>query len=340
MSEKKPVFFIVKNRALGDSVMGLSSITYLRDLFPHSKIIYAIPEWTTALYKNIKTDADVIYPLKLKTLSDILDLYSDLIDFKVDAIHEMHQSGRGQKVFSLFSLIKNIPYTFHNHHLLNGTKVVDQGQKKELIQRDLDGLFSFYGSGNLPNFLNYCPKFKFESLAVKKKKIILGVVATRLTKMWPLIYYAELAKLISKEFPNYEVIIPLSKSGEDQKIKTELQSYSLPNNVMIEHHSLEILPKVFSESVFYIGNDTGLKHIAIASGIKTYTFFGPEPVREWHPYDKNLHPYFYKEDLVCRTRTHHYCGLNICDLKEKYMQCLTVFKPEFVFQEIKKDLYM
>ena len=340
MSEKQPVFFIVKNRALGDSVMGLSSITYLRELFPNSKIIYAIPEWTTTLYKNIKTDADVIYPLKLKSFTDVLDLYSDLIELKVDAIHEMHQSGRGQKVFTLFSLLKNIPYTFHNHHLISGTKVIDQGQKKELIQRDLDGIFSFYGQGNAPNFLNYLPKFKFENSNVKKNKIILGVVATRQTKMWPLISYTELSKLISKEFPNFDVIIPLSKSLEDQKIKTELQSNNLPNNVIIEHHSLENLPKIFSESLLYIGNDTGLKHIAIASGIKTYTFFGPEPVREWHPYDKNLHPYFYKDHLACRTRTHHYCGLSVCDLKENNMQCLTEFTPEIVFQEIKKDCYM
>ena len=340
MNEKQPIFFIVKNRALGDSVMGLSSITYLRELFPNSKIIYAVPEWTTALYKNIKTDANVIYPLKLKSLSDIFDLYTDLMNLKVDAIHEMHQSGRGQKVFSLFSFLKKIPYTFHNHHLLSGTKVVDQGQKKELIQRDLDGLYSFYGKENLPNFLNYLPKFKFENLPAKKKTIILGVVATRQTKMWPLINYAELSKLIFKEFPNIEVIIPLSQSAEDQKIKTELQSYNLPSNVMIEQYPLEMLPNIFCESLLYIGNDTGLKHIAIASGIKTYTFFGPEPVREWHPYDKNLHPFFFNDQLTCRTRTHHYCGLTVCDLKENNMQCLTVFKPELVFQEIKKELYI
>lgn len=125
MKEKKLVLFIVKNRALGDSVMGLSSIAYLRELYPDAYIIYATPAWVAPLYEKVETAADFIYPLKMKSLSDILNLYSDLFNLKVDAIHEMHQSGTGNKVFTFFSLLKSIPYTFHNHHLKKGTVVLD-----------------------------------------------------------------------------------------------------------------------------------------------------------------------------------------------------------------------
>jgi heptosyltransferase-2 len=335
MNGKKPVFFIVKNRALGDSIMGLSSVQYLRELYPESTIIYAVPEWIAPLYQNVQTAADRIYPLKTKSLSDIFDLYTDLINLKVDAIHEMHLSGRGQKIFSLFSFLKRIPFTYHNHHLKGGTQVHDQGVIKELIQRDLDGVYSFYGkAGKIPNFLNYPPVMKIKKAIVKKKTIIMGVVATRKTKMWPLENYLKLARLIGEKHPDYQILIPLSKGHDDLKIKKELNQLGVPLNTTIVHWPLAQLADEFTSAKFYVGNDTGLKHLAVAAGIKTYTFFGPEPANEWHPYDAQKHPYYYLQGLACRTRTHHYCGLSVCDLKAEYMQCLKVFTPEDIIKDI------
>lgn len=335
MNGKRPVFFIVKNRALGDSIMGLSSVQYLRDLYPDSWIIYGVPAWVAPLYKNVKTAADEIYPLHLNRFSDWLDLYCDLLNKKVDAIHEMHQSGRGQKVFSLFHFFSRIPYSFHNHHLSGGTQVIDQGEKKELIQRDLDGVYSYYGRAQaLPHFLGYSPVM-IPSKVSAKKRIILGVVATRETKMWPLKNYVQLAHLVAKNFPDREIVIPLSRSAADLGLKKKLDKSGLPLSATVVHWPLENLPSEFAGSELYIGNDTGIKHLAVSVGVRTFTFFGPEPDREWHPYNQDQHPYFYRESLACRVRTHHYCGLSVCDLKDgENMQCLTYFSPEKVFAQI------
>lgn len=325
---------IVKNRALGDSVMGLSSIQYVRSMYPKANIIYAVPQWVAPLYKEVITAADSIYPLSLKSLKEAYKVYQDLKSMKIDHIHEMHQSGRGAKVFKIAALLLRIPYTFHNHHLKSGTKVVDQGVIKPLIQRDLDGVYSYLGEGSLPNFLDYPPKLTLKSYPKKSARIIMGVVATRKTKMWPLGNYIKLAGLIQKSFPQFQVVIPLSKGEEDQKIKAELEHLGLPDNTNIVSLPLSELPRYFSESSFYIGNDTGLKHIAVAVGLKSYTLFGPEPAAEWHPYNEDTHPYFYFEGLACRTRTHHYCGLSECDLDVGFMQCLKIFTPEVLMETL------
>ena len=113
---KAPTIMLVKNRALGDSIMGLSAVQYLKLLYPQSNIIYAVPQWIAPLYADSLTAADTIYPLKLKTVKDILKLFGDLRKFKIDHIHEMHQSGRGAKIFKWISQILGIRYTAHNHH--------------------------------------------------------------------------------------------------------------------------------------------------------------------------------------------------------------------------------
>jgi heptosyltransferase II len=144
--------------------------------------------------------------------------------------------------------------------------------------------------------------------------------------------------MIYEKFPKYAVVIPLSKSPADQKIKAELYRLGISDNVSILEWDLEYLPTAFRDAALYVGNDTGLKHLAVAVGIKSYTFFGPEPANEWHPYDPKLHPYFYRENLSCRTRTHHYCGLSVCDLMEENLSCLKLTLPENVLLSIESDL--
>ncbi len=332
--ETKNNILIVKNRALGDSIMGLSSVQYLRTLYPQANIVYAVPQWVAPLYDLTKTSANQIYPLSLKSVRDFFDTYYAFRKLKIDYIHELHQSGRGAKAFRLIAFLLGIPYTTHNHHIKSKTKVLDQGVSKPLIQRDLDGVYSFLGSREVPNYLNFSPRLEVAGKSHCQQRVIFGVVATRSTKMWPLENFINLAKLIQQTYPQFKVAIPLSSSLQDQSIKSQLLEYDLPTNIEIVEMALSQLPSYFKESSFYIGNDTGLKHLAVAVGLKTFTMFGPEPVLEWHPYNEENHKYFYIEGLDCRTRKSHYCGLAICDLREDNMQCLKLLSVEKIFNLI------
>jgi heptosyltransferase-2 len=318
--------------------MGLSATQYLKVLYPESTIIYAVPQWIVPLYRDSLTAADSIYPIQMKSFTDILKLMMDIKRFKIDHIHEMHQSGRGAKVLKGIALLLGIKYTAHNHHLKSDTGVVDQGKILPLIQRDLDGVFSFLGFGTRPQFLDFTPVMTPNKKINKTPMIIFGVVATRATKMWPLENYISLAKKISVKYPEYKIVIPLSKSIEDKKIQEDLIRLGLSENITIVNWNLQELPTSFQEAQFYVGNDTGLKHLAVGVGLKTFTFFGPEPANEWHPYNSVNHPYFYLDNLACRTRTHHYCGLSVCDLGVGNMDCLKAFLPEKVFELIEREI--
>ena len=324
---------VVKNRAMGDSIMGLSTLQYIRELFPKSVISYALPLWITQLYKNVDISSDEVMNCDLKTMGDWFKLWKEVRAFKPDAIYEMHQAGRTKKFFELYSKCYKVPYLFHNHHLKSGGEIHDQGVIKAVIQRDLDGVYSLLSNHEkMPNYLEYPPKIEFTKK--NKKRLILGVVATRKTKMWPLEYYVDLARVCKTHMSDLHISIPLSNSAADQEIKRELESYGVSEFAEIVQINLENLCEYIGNSKLYIGNDTGLKHLAIATGVKSYTLFGPEPPNEWHPYDEEVHPYFYKEGLECRTRDAHYCGLSECES----MICLNQFKPSEIFSAIKKDL--
>lgn len=308
MKANQKNILIVKNRAMGDSVMGLSSVQYLRELYPESNLFYGVPKWVAPLYEGCDFDFEIL-PIELGTLGDWFRLWRKLRSLKIDHIHEMHQSGRTKKFFRLYSLFNRVPYTYHNHALDIKSEVVDQNKLGPLIGRDLNGVFSFLGKEKRPSYLDYPPKMV---VSVKKRnRVILGVVATRATKMWPLEYFVELAEKLKARDPEVEIMIPLGPG--DQEIGKKLEELGIERFAEVVRWPLDLLARELASSELYIGNDTGLKHICVALGVKTYTFFGPELPLEWHPYDESAHPFFFIEGLSCRTRTAHFCGLSECD---------------------------
>jgi len=334
MSKKVPkTLLVVKNRAMGDSIIGLSTLQYLRQIHPDTLLIYGVPSWVAPLYNNVETAADIIVPIKLKSLHDFYKLWKLLRSYKVDQVLELFQSGRTQKFFTLWRMLGGPKYNFHNHHKASGD-VFDQGVIKANIQRDIDGAWSFLdkSQSNPPSHLNYPPFMKVKEYSSPlKKQIILGVVATRETKMWPLEYYIDFVKKFLKEFTDYSILIPLGPG--DQKIKDTLHSLESKRCFFVEE-SLESLPKILAHSSLYLGNDTGLKHICVSLGIPTFTLFGPEPPTEWHPYDTKKHSFYYRENLECRTRKAHYCGLSVCDS----MICLNEFKADDLIKVCREKL--
>ena len=320
---------VVKHRALGDAVIGLSSITYLKKQFADSKVSYLVPQWVFPLFQSVVTDVDHFLPIKLNSLLDALNLFWQLFANKYDLIIELHQRGRTAKFFKLYSFLTRTPYFYHNHN---------KTERAPAIARDLHGCYvavkKYLPDAVKPEYLDFEPSIKVLDAQENRKQIIFGVVATRETKMWPITNYKLLSDLIVNHDPLVEIIIPLSNSHMDNKLEEEFKALNPSPRVKFIKVGLEQLPMALSQASYYIGNDTGLKHICVALGLNTYTFFGPEEPFEWHPYNTKKHKYFYLEKLSCRTRRTHYCDLTDCNT----LHCLRHFNAPDIFEAIAEFL--
>lgn len=242
------------------------------------------------------------------------DFFRHCLAAKYHWIIELHQSGSSGKILHLVSLFTQSRYFFHNHHTDKGP-IHRQGLLRPIIQKDLDACWSFNQlvlgkkeAGACPDYLNYAPQLKSKKAITKERQLIFSLVATRESKKWPIDYFLELAG----ELKEWKILIPLSTSADDQKIKQALELKNLPSHVSIIQQSLSQLAQTIASSMAYIGNDTGLKHLSAALGLPTLTFFGPEDPYEWHPYAKDQHPYLYLENLPCRSELEHFCPLDHC----------------------------
>ena len=320
---------VVKYRGMGDSLMGLSALSYMRRLFPDAFIAYALPSWICPLYSELETDADEIWPLYLGGLGGWLRHWQQFRG--VDLVYEMFQSGRTGTFFRWHRRINGGKYFYHNHHAKEGPVFRQGNVRLPATVRDLDGVWTFFAKErghHVPAHRQISPRIRLKKIAPERENlIVLGVVATVETKMWSLKNYCLLAKAIRTRFPHWRIVVPLAPQDRDSNLK-------FPDGVEVVKEKLSQLPALFARAKLYVGNDTGIKHLAVAMGVKTYTLLGPIPPDEFHPYDKKEHPYFFIEGLDCRTVSAHFCGLSFCD----HMSCLEKISVEEVFEKIKFDL--
>ncbi len=323
----------VKNRAMGDSLITLSALAKLKRIIPSLQLDYLIPSWIKPLYNHLAGPYDNIYPLK-KGVEGFLAVSQLLLNNHYDFVLEFNQSGSTGKWFSLLQQLGVTQYRYHNHHKKKGNYVTAQGQVMSAIQRDMSLVESFLQKELSIRAIEESLPFEVLSLKsapLKKKRILLGLAASRLTKVYPLPLAKELAEKMHHEWPEMMISVPLSLSVQDRKIASVVKSWNYPW-CQVENVPLEDLPLLVAESLFYVGSDTGIKHLSVSLGVKTFTFFGPEDPFEWHPYDKKDHPYFFVEELACRTQKAHYCALDVCES----MICLSSFSPEEVIKKLKE----
>ncbi len=187
--------------------------------------------------------------------------------------------------------------------------------------------------------------------AVPEKVVFFGLGASRPTKRWPPAHFARLAELLRDRLELTPAFI--TGPGEEEEAFTAqvldqmrargLRSMGSQGKGDFFHGtglSVRRLAAVLSAVRCYVGNDSGPKHLAVAAGIPTFTFYGPEDPEEWHPYPKAAHPVFFQPGLDCRREDGgRWCGLQECDLRggDRH-RCMVGIDPLDVLTALRKDL--
>ncbi|AMM41562.1 glycosyl transferase family 9 [Candidatus Desulfofervidus auxilii] len=103
------------------------------------------------------------------------------------------------------------------------------------------------------------------------------------SKNWPPAYFAEVIKAFSQWNPGLII------GSADRKVAEEILSF-LGNKkiILLEQLSLLTLAAIISKVRFFLGNDSGISHLAAALGIPSFVIFGPTNVNIWKPWGKRV----------------------------------------------------
>ncbi|MCE5300199.1 MAG: glycosyltransferase family 9 protein [Spirochaetia bacterium] len=277
---------IVKLRDIGDIVLSTPVINVLNDACQSPRITYLLKKE----YENFKYllphTAEVITYDK-KNPFDFIRVAARLRSGRFDLAVNLHASFRS----ALITYLSGAKFRLvHNHSGSDYFTSVPLGIKEEtksIIERDLDTLAPL--------------KLGEPTVEQKKTRLVLnddytryiddeeiwltvglGIGAKRENKMWPADRFASLGLKLVADGYNIAVFCANSerKKGEDVvgSIGPKAKLYC----------GLDFLRLAFflNKLRLFAGNDSGLRHMAAALGIKTVTLFGPENPVEWHPYSE------------------------------------------------------
>ena len=201
--------------------------------------------------------------------ADYFELYRFILDKKINLIIELFLRESTKRFFNFISSFSSVHYVYRDYHKLE----LDE-RKGPIIQKDLDTIYKLASIGReKPSYINYPPiLIPGRPVQFIRPRIIIGLVASRMTKMWPIKSYVELANRIKSDY-DVEIIAPLSSSKMDNEIAEELSKVDLMRSIEVKRIPLFELANEFYGASLYIGNDTGLKHLCIALGVRTFSFF-------------------------------------------------------------------
>lgn len=119
-------------------------------------------------------------------------------------------------------------------------------------------------------------------------------------KRWPVKNFAALSKKYFPQLFDYLVILGSSQEKElGDALERELDP--IPVLQLCGQCSLSTTAALLEKTVFFIGNDGGLMHLAHALKIPVIAFFGPVDPREYGPYPPSPNAVtVIKEGLECR----------------------------------------
>ena len=310
------VLFITSTR-IGDAVLSTSILNYLKNRFPHCSLYIATGKTAASLFKNFN-NIKKIFILKKKFFKiHWLELWSRTFFNKWDIVIDLRGS-----IISYF--------------LFNKKKYVYKSINKNIHR--LDELAILMETKHLP--LPWIPVLKKDMKKISKdflklkNSIAIGASANWPAKIWPSKNFVKLIHMFLKEkqFGKKKSIVFFGSSKDLKNIKkiTKHLKKIKVKNLCGKLNLIEVAAHLKKCKIF-IGNDSGLMHIASASGIPTLGLFGPSLESRYAPKGNNSYYIRTKKTFNQLTGAKNFDW----NTKKNLMSSLSV---NVVFNKIKKIL--
>ena len=148
-------------------------------------------------------------------------------------------------------------------------------------------------------------------------------------KRWPTGKYLELVKLLREAFPGHNIIVIKGPS----EVGIDYQGFFEKNCLIVEDCSILEVAAILRRASVYIGNDSGIAHLAASQDIPTIVIFGPTDERLIRPFGKHVR--VISRDMACRPC---WGGAEYLEACQGQLDCLTSIRSKTVLAAVKRCL--
>lgn len=275
---------VIRHAALGDMVLARCFLVELRKHFPRAKITLSlISNYTRGAPEDLvdsvhiaigRDKRDVPWREQLKKLKELA--YHDII-------FDLAATSRSFVLCLLTPAKLKIGYPYHVLHRYLFYDLAIARSDLEFEAVNMLKMLNVLGFAT-----DYPPKFAMPGEPLRKARpyIVYFTSASTEHKCWPANHFSQLLAKMAECFPGHEHLV--LRGIEDwesiDRILTPLSE--LKNVSAVDADSVEKTVSLIKGGKLLISNDTGIRHLAIASEIPTVgIFFSTDIFRYWPRYE-------------------------------------------------------
>ncbi len=301
---------VISSNLIGDTILSTGVIRFFSRKNPNAKFTFIIGPSAEPIFKNFKSVEKLITISKKKYNMHWLQIIYNCYGIKWDIIIDFRSS--------LLSYILN-----HNKKFIF---------KKKSNLNHIQQLSDYFGFNCSELFIETNKNEEDTVLKNISKKFHYFVIfpgGNWLPKIWDVKNYNDLLIRILAHNKNIKFILVGSKSEEKVYFHRITKNINSKYIVNLFGASLTQTAAYMKKSKLFIGNDSGLTHMAAATRLKSLVLFGPTNDKIYGPFQKDSH--------VVRTNESYdyFKSINI-DKTKSYMGSISVEK---IYSILKNNKY-
>jgi len=266
------ILFVTATR-IGDAVLSTGLLSHLIERYPGARLTIAAGPIAAPLFEAVPGLRRLISVNKRRFSTHWLALYGAVAARRWDLVVDL----RGSALAWLL--------------LARARRVMAKGDQNEHRVRQLARLFDLDPPPSPRLWLSPTHERAAEILLPAGPPVLaIGPAANWRGKQWRGARFAELARRLTATdglLPGARVAVLAATHEREQAVPLLA---AIPSRRLIDlvgRTDLLTTAAVLRRSALFIGNDTGLMHIAAASGVPTLGLFGPSPIEQYAPWGDN-----------------------------------------------------
>lgn len=292
--QKPPqTILIISMRYLGDILLTTPLIRSFKKAYPHSNIDILVYSHTAAMLEGNPDIREVITTPQRPKLIDTITLLKKI--FRQYNLCVVTQTGDRRFLYGLISAPKRIgfipPYPekgWWKRFFTQGCIEFDNIKNHTILE-----FLKLSTTLNIPSLFDLVPP-KSESFIpptdfnITEDYVVIHLHPQWKYKQWHYQGWIEIGRHLKKQ--KLKIILSGGSDEEEENYIKQIQR-KLPKNTLnlAGKISLADLSHIISHSKLFIGPDTGITHLAAATGTRVIAIFGPSNPVKWAPWPINYH---------------------------------------------------
>lgn len=300
---------VVRLRSIGDTVLATPSLIALKRFLPAAEIDVLLEDWVAPLLADFDA-ADNVLPVGAGKRSR-LRMARRLRRRRYDVVFNLH-GGTTSTIFTAASGarhrvgFRHYRYNFLYNHLLSASADFWKREHTHSAEQQL-ALLGFVGvpvkdkpKSRLPVTARAAASIDkklaaAEISALKGRIALIHPAAATATKQWAPENFARVAEHLSAV--GFQAVAVATR-----KERAVLEKLCAAASVPVRTFDDLTLPEITAlaaQAAVFIGNDSGVAHVAAAAGTPAVVIFGSSNVHHWQPWTDAPHR-IVREELACQ----------------------------------------